>query len=138
MINIKKILRTVWYDGHPPQSKEEIEQERLEAELKQLQEKRIKKERIERAKKFIQARKERIEMERIRVQTAIEYEKNREQRELDAQEKIVDGELEYMDKLDIRCKKCGSDIMDIKGKCSANTCGKYEPTSTTYGRSVME
>ena len=44
---------------------------------------------------------------------------------LDEQERRIDNDLEYMDKMYGECEVCHNDILDINSKCTALTCGNH-------------
>lgn len=136
MVSWKHISDLIKHDGRIPKSKEEIELERMHKDRIERENKlrQAKKEQLARENKLRnklrQDRKEQLarEAEELRTQKIkdeIEWEKGAEKRLLDAEEAKLNGELNYLDKLESKCKKCGKDILDINGTCSADKCGAY-------------
>jgi hypothetical protein len=130
---LKKIGRYIKYDGHPPPTPEELAEQARVAELKRLKQERmeLEAERRKEEQESLKAEMERQEKIRLqeeleREQARLQWEKDAPKRALDEEEAMVDGELQYLDKLFVPCKKCGDDIMDINSKCSAEKCGAHK------------
>lgn len=121
---LKDVGTFIKYDGKKsPTQLKEIEEEK----------ERVKQAQIER--KNDQAQSDWLKEERR--QANIKYQKQLVKRRekllarqsLDDQERELDGELDYYDKLNIPCNTCGKDIMDINSMCSADACGAYSNRS---------
>lgn len=122
LVNWDNIKRRIKYDGKLLSPTEELELE-IAKEKQRLLEKE------ERRNKWAILKSQKLKLEREKEerlkQDTIELVKKQEQLEkleLDLEEKLVDNELDYMNKMYIPCPSCGEDIMDADSKCRANQC----------------
>jgi len=116
---LNKVGRFIKYDGKPPIPDDEI----IELTMIQYEKERAEKEAI------LQKERERealIKLAKVQKERDIANKKHVEQKALDNEEGMWDGELDYLDGMTIPCPKCGDDIMDRDAKCTALACAKRQ------------
>ena len=116
---LNNVGRYIKYDGKPPMPDDEIIELTIIQHEKELAEKEA----------VLQKERERvalIKLAKLQMEKAITDKKHADQKALDDEESMWDGELDYLDGLTIPCPKCGDDIMRKESECSALACGKRQ------------
>ena len=122
LVNWDNIKRRIKYDGRLLSPKEELELE-ITKEKQRILDKEASRERWALLKsQKLKLEQEKAERMKVEEEELVKKQEKLAKLELDMEEKLVDNELDYMNKMYVPCPTCGEDIMDVNSKCRADKC----------------